>query len=226
MSAVWDIDLPPTQKLVLMALSDHSNDQGMCFPGMDGIAEKCNISRSTVIRCIKKLEENGLISVKRRKNPKTKKQYVNQYTMLFVPDVNLTPRPECQMEQKPGVTGDTVIITKKLKEPSLTNLSVFPANLNVDLWFEYLDYRKDRGEKKYTKKGEQMKTKWLAEQGDHETQQNIVNLSIMNNWAGLFALKPRGTTNEKNRPLSAPERVREANRQREEERQRLGYDPF
>ena len=156
MSAVWELNLLPTHKLVLMALADHSSDAGECYPGMEGLAEKCNISKSTIIRTIKKLESLGHISVKRRKNTKTGKQYVNQYALLFMPSVKMKPGTECQIDEKPGVIGDTITITKTLLEPSLkdkrfsppsiTELQIYMAEKTLNIDAEYfIDFYQSKG---------------------------------------------------------------------------------
>ncbi len=66
MSWAWDIQLPPTQKLILMAIADHCDDQGCCFPGQDRVAQKCGVSRRTVVRTVSLFERGGLLTVLRR----------------------------------------------------------------------------------------------------------------------------------------------------------------
>lgn len=53
-------------KLVLLALADHANDDGECWPGMKRIAEKCGMSARQVSSHVTGLEEAGLISTSRR----------------------------------------------------------------------------------------------------------------------------------------------------------------
>ena len=53
-------------KLVLLALADHANDDGVCWPGMKRIAEKCGMSSRQVSNHVTGLEECGLISTSRR----------------------------------------------------------------------------------------------------------------------------------------------------------------
>lgn len=62
MNWAWSQDgMSPTEKLVLMALADHSDNNGICWPGLDGLAEKCGVSTRTVIRAIATLEETGRV---------------------------------------------------------------------------------------------------------------------------------------------------------------------
>jgi len=62
----------PARKLVLLKLADNANDEGMCFPSYDYIAEACEMSRRSAINHISDLEEMGLISKKIRRNTASK----------------------------------------------------------------------------------------------------------------------------------------------------------
>ena len=55
-----------TTKLVLLKLCDNANDQGICWPSQDTIAEQCEISKRTVVSTIKKLEEMGIIAIEKK----------------------------------------------------------------------------------------------------------------------------------------------------------------
>jgi len=67
MTVVWAIDLPDSQKLVLLALADAANDEGHCWPSMASLARKCSKGERTVQGVIKALETAGHIT--RRENP-------------------------------------------------------------------------------------------------------------------------------------------------------------
>lgn len=60
----------PTRKLVLIKLADNANDNGICWPSYDHIAEQCEISRRTAIRQVKELVDMGLIKVTYREGEK------------------------------------------------------------------------------------------------------------------------------------------------------------
>ena len=71
----------PLRKLVLLKLADNANDNGECFPSFQYIADQCEISKASVMRHIKALEAQGLITRIQRKNG-----YLNQsnvYKMNF-----------------------------------------------------------------------------------------------------------------------------------------------
>ena len=59
MSAVWELSLPDSQKIVLLALADCANDEGHCWPSMATLAAKCSKGERTVQGVIKQLVESG-----------------------------------------------------------------------------------------------------------------------------------------------------------------------
>lgn len=52
----------PTQKLVLMALADHANGDGQCWPSMDRVAQLAGCSDRTARRHIDDLCDGGLVA--------------------------------------------------------------------------------------------------------------------------------------------------------------------
>ena len=45
MSRIWDAGPPdPMQRIVLLAIADHADDQGRAYPSMVGIASKCGMT--------------------------------------------------------------------------------------------------------------------------------------------------------------------------------------
>jgi hypothetical protein len=62
MSAVWQRGPHETvQRFVLLALANYADQDGYCWPSYNTLAERCAISRSTAIRAVKALEEDGWI---------------------------------------------------------------------------------------------------------------------------------------------------------------------
>jgi hypothetical protein len=59
MSLVWELDLPDSEKLVLLALADCANDEGHAWPGMNTLKKKCSKSDRTVQLSIKMLCVKG-----------------------------------------------------------------------------------------------------------------------------------------------------------------------
>ena len=68
MSHVWlnVKSLSATKKLILLKLADHANDDGVCWPSMNHIAEQCNMSRRNARNHCRALEQLGYIARKSR----------------------------------------------------------------------------------------------------------------------------------------------------------------
>ena len=58
----------PARKLVLLKLADNANDDGICFPSNQYIADKSEKTRRSAISHIEYLIKMGLVSKKERKN--------------------------------------------------------------------------------------------------------------------------------------------------------------
>lgn len=78
----WDTDINHTSKIVLLALTDHANEKGICWPGLDHLALKTNLTRRSVINQLNKLCEQGLIK-KEQKFSDRGQQLGNVYTLLL-----------------------------------------------------------------------------------------------------------------------------------------------
>jgi hypothetical protein len=62
MSAVWELDLPREQKLVLMAFADHANDDGFTYPSLARVAWKCGYEQPrSVSGIVQKLLESQVL---------------------------------------------------------------------------------------------------------------------------------------------------------------------
>lgn len=59
MSLVWQLDLPDSQKIVLLALADSANDEGHCWPSMASLTRKCSKGERTIQGVIKELVTAG-----------------------------------------------------------------------------------------------------------------------------------------------------------------------
>lgn len=64
--ALWALDLPPAEKLVALALTDHERD-GVCWPGAETVAAETGLTERGVRGILKRLERKGVIRIERRK---------------------------------------------------------------------------------------------------------------------------------------------------------------
>ena len=69
--AAWamDVDVPPREKLLLILIASHANDDGECFPSQTTLAYRSGLSRRTVLRSLAELEERGVITRRKRRRP-------------------------------------------------------------------------------------------------------------------------------------------------------------
>jgi hypothetical protein len=62
MTAVWEReDLSPTHKLVLLALADWANDEGLCWPSINRLSTKTSMTSRGVQKTIRTLEKMGFV---------------------------------------------------------------------------------------------------------------------------------------------------------------------
>jgi hypothetical protein len=110
MSAVWDMDLPAGEKIVLLALADQANDEGrQCWPSVETIMRRSGQGERTVRRALSSLEEKGHL---------TRNHRVNDSTQYHIhPCQNGTPA-----ELAP-VPNTTVGGAKSAPKPSRTTIS-------------------------------------------------------------------------------------------------------
>jgi hypothetical protein len=65
------MDLPASQKIVILALADQANDEGYCWPAIPTIARRCSKSERTVFAMLLELEESGHLSRRQRTGTST-----------------------------------------------------------------------------------------------------------------------------------------------------------
>ena len=66
MTWAWQAPLPPGPKIVLLALADIADDEGICWPGHRSLAAKCSVTVRTVQRTIAALQAQGQLLIEPR----------------------------------------------------------------------------------------------------------------------------------------------------------------
>lgn len=83
-AAVFDMKVGnPLRKMVLIKLADQANDEGVCWPSYESIANSCEISRRSVVTHIQWLEDNGFLWIERRYNAEESKNFSNRYHLTL-----------------------------------------------------------------------------------------------------------------------------------------------
>lgn len=139
MTAVWEReDLASTHKLVLLALADWANDEGLCWPSINRLAVKASLTTRAVQKAIRALEQMGFV----RREEVTGKgnrywiaipaNHVHPCTTFIPPlnDIHPTPEP-----RSPN-TSETHKLTTKF------NIRAKPEGVSDQVWNDFLEVRK------------------------------------------------------------------------------------
>lgn len=86
----WDADVPPTQKLLLLALAGHINGEGEAWPSLRRLGDMTGVSRATVIRALESLVAAGYLERRARFTPRG--QTSNCYLLCVERDPATLPR--------------------------------------------------------------------------------------------------------------------------------------
>ena len=87
-AAIFEGDRSAYAVAVYAYLCFCADKSGVCFPGMNTIAQKCGMSRSSVNRTLKKLEETGMIRMTATAQPTGSgrvRRGTNRYRILHTP---------------------------------------------------------------------------------------------------------------------------------------------
>ena len=139
MTAVWErIDLTSTQKLVLLALADWANDDGLCWPSIDRVAVKSSLKRRAVQMTIRSLEESGFL---RREElvGRGNKYWVSIPVQNMHPCITDTP-PAHEMHPTRASDAPNTLMTHQLTTKS--NIPAQPEGVLNEVWKDFIDLRK------------------------------------------------------------------------------------
>ena len=128
MSIAWkDEGISQTEKIVLLALCDCANDEGMCFPSVSRLEKKCCLSDRGVQKAMAALEKRGFVS----RDVRSGKSSIYWVTPELRSPPNVvhpergSPTPERRSPPPPNVVHPTpeprspINITEQSGEPSL-----------------------------------------------------------------------------------------------------------
>jgi len=94
----WKQPLGGNRKLVLLALAEHANDEGTCYPGQRTLAAKCGISERALQTHLAALEAAGFIERERRhRGDGTRKS--DMYTLSLPDDSACGPGDKAQISR-------------------------------------------------------------------------------------------------------------------------------
>jgi Helix-turn-helix domain len=123
MTWAWATPLPPTSKLILMALADIADDHGICWPSHRTLALKCTLSDRTVRRTLGKLHALKLLVVeaRTRKNGSSASNCYRLAVDALPPGQIVLVGGQAGPGGRSSVTreGDMAILPRTTNEPSI-----------------------------------------------------------------------------------------------------------
>ncbi len=78
---------PSEMQAIYFWLCNHSDENGICFPKKQTIAEEAGCSHNTVDKYLSKLVEDGFISITRRKKNNSMENTSNSYQLLIIENI-------------------------------------------------------------------------------------------------------------------------------------------
>jgi hypothetical protein len=143
MGLVWQLDMVTHEKMVLLALADHASDDGVCWPGMKGVAQKCSLSVRRLQEIVANLERKGWVSREPR-HTEQGRQVSNIYVLWFAQEakdaggrVRPTAGGGCGPPQGEGAAHRTPLLNEPSKEPSIKNHKDDSQTDRLSQWNEW-----------------------------------------------------------------------------------------
>jgi hypothetical protein len=186
MTAVWAReDLTSTQKLVLLALADWSNDEGLSWPSIDQLMKKSSLKKRAVQITIRSLEESGFV----RREEVTGKG--NRYWIILPvhqmhPCTTFTP-PVHQMHPTPASNAPNTseihqLTTKDIKRE-------LPGWMPEDAWDGWLEMRKAKRKPMTTRAWNRAIARLEAMLVCGQDIAEVLDRSTMNGWTDLYEIR-------------------------------------
>ncbi len=212
MTQAWKTQLPPGQKMVLLALCDHANDQGQqCFPSVVTLAAKCSMSERSVFNHLSELERLEVIRRLNRRGSSTLYQInacnfctpANSAPLqpLHHPSATVAPPPLQPLHHRPATVAPITINepstepsgNRQKKHVSDTTPFVLPEWIPQDLW----DTWHSTPKRKHANVSQKtLAIKKLTQWRDLGLDWNgALESAAMAGWAGLY--EPKNESNRK-----------------------------
>jgi len=193
MSAVWERDdLTSTQKLVLLALADWANDEGLCWPSVDRVALKASLTSRGVQKTIRALEEMQFLrkeEIKGRGN----KYWVSMPTNDVHPRTTFTP-PVSQVHPSPEPRSPNTLKIHQLNTKCI--IEGYPLWLPIEAWKGWVEMRKQRKRPLTDRAKARALTKLEALHSAGHDINELLDRSTINGWLDIY--EPKGATNAGN----------------------------
>lgn len=192
MSAVFESKtLGPTERLIMLALADHCDDAGRCYPSNARLCERTGLSERAVRTNIRALEDAGYLTVQIGVGQGGANVYhVRPDGGQQMPPAANAPGSKCRtggQQVPPDGAADAPKPSLTIKEPSKSNtgeaVAVLAEVVGQDLAQAFVAHRK-AGKSPLTTHAAQLIAKKLSAFPDPAA---AIETSIINGWKGVFA---------------------------------------
>jgi hypothetical protein len=139
MALVWQLQLPDSQKIVLLALADSANDEGHCWPSMRSLARKCSRGERTVQGVIKQLVDAGHLT--RREVPGKGCNYSVHPRKDCAPAAT-APTPATVAGHPRSGCGQTIKEPSKNRKSGRDERANRPDDVSEEVWRDFNRQRK------------------------------------------------------------------------------------
>lgn len=216
MTKVWEWSKSSgNDRMVLLALADHSDDDGICFPGIARIAKKSRISERTVQRCFKNLMALGELKIEENMGIQTKGGKTNRFTIKVYGGDKLTggDKKLGKVVTESPKGGDTAMSPKSSVESSVNHKAanaplIIPENLKsnpefMEQWEEWKTYYRERNHRAPTPRSLKANLKDCEAWGPVQSILAIKH-SIKCNYQAIFPAKGSDTLKPKIKVIERP----------------------
>lgn len=231
MALCWPLQMPPTQKSVLISLADNANDQGHCWPSLMTISERTCFSKRAVIDAIAWLENAGAIIADRTNGRHTTYRVT---AASYAQPVQLPHRCSSSTGAPAASTGAPAArvpvqlphqpvhqVHSNRQEPSLNRKSnrqldvTLPAWLPETTWNDWVDHRASIKRPLSQRAAELTISKLVKLRLAGNDPVFLIENAIESGWQGIYVPRTEKTNanSTSGRKLSAVEQVEQAIRE-------------
>lgn len=199
----YDKELKPIEKLLYAEITALSNKEGYCYASNKYFADIIGVVNETVSRQITKLINKGYVKRKliyNENSKEIKERRLYPMTNLSIPIDENVNTPIDENVKDNNISVNTIHKEEIYKEEksdklkfNLTNQAIDDVKEFAKVINEWCDYKKTRRSMYKTQIGFEKFVKQLIKYsgGEFERAQEIVDISIANNYQGIFPLKGR-----------------------------------
>jgi len=210
MNRVWnDSNIKANRKLLLLALADFSNDEGVCYPSQDTLVKKCGLNKATVNKYIKDFQEQDIL-IQAKRNRKSGGRLSSKYLLFPLENYYLLDEQEKEIfEPKFNLQTNDQSLTDKPKNSTQSLVgkpkpSLYYINHHLykklndnekNLFREYLELRK----RMKCQSTENIIDRLLVKYFEYNRNIEVLENAIMSNWKDFYPLKTnKGNFTNKN----------------------------